>query len=123
MALGQLTILFGDMQCFQHERINLQRNADGSIATMPAAVSHEFAPCYTQLAQQVGNSINIINAILVNAAIGLPIPMPEQHSAIAEVQRGQNFIEDNTTTSEAESSNDPTNDNNNDDIDMPEAWR
>lgn len=124
MALGQLTILFGDMQCFQHERIKLQRNADGSIATMPAAVSHEFGTCYTQLAQQVGNSINIINAMLVNANIGMPIPMPEQPTAIAEGQRGQNLIgEDNTTTSEAESSNDSTNDNNNDDIDMPEAWR
>lgn len=124
VPLGQLEILFGDMQCFQHERLKLQRNEDGSIATMPTDISHEFGSCYTQLAQQVGNSISIINVMLVNANIGLPIPMPEQQPAIAEGQRGQNLIgEDNAASSDADAPNDSTDDTNDDDIDMPEAWR
>lgn len=123
VPLNQIVIMVGNMQVFQYERLPLKRRADGSIATMSSAILGGTERCFNELQNGTISSLGIIDLMLRNANIGLPIPMPEQPTAIAEGQRGQNLIgDDNGASSEADASDDSTNDNN-DDIDMPEAWR
>lgn len=124
IPLNQIVIMVGNLQVFQEERLPLKRRTDGSIATMSSAIFGGTESCFNELQNGAINSLGIIDLMLRNANIGLPIPMPGQHPAIAEGQRGQNLIgEDNTVSSEAEASNDSVKDNNNDDIDMPKAWQ
>lgn len=124
IPLNQIVIMVGDLLVFQEEQLPLKRRADGSIATMSSAIFGGTESCFNELQNGAISSLGIIDLMLRNANIGLPIPMPEQPTAIAEGQRGQNLIgEDNAASSETEASNDSTNDTNDDDIDMPEAWR
>lgn len=123
LPLNQIVIMFGDMQVFQEERLPLKRRDDGSVATMSSSIVGGTENCFNELQKGAIGSLGIIDFMLRNANIGIPIDMPVQHTAIAEGQPEQNLIgEDNSDISQSDNQSDSI-ENDDDDIDMPEAWQ
>lgn len=121
LPLNQIVIMVGDMQVFQEERLPLKRRADGSVATMSSSIIGGTENCFNELQNGAINSLGIIDLMLRNANIGLPIPLPEHPAAIAENQSPQSLIGEETPEAlQGENSADPTDDD--EDIDIAEMW-
>lgn len=122
IPLNQIVIMLGNLQVFQAERLPIRRTSAGIIETLSVSSLSDSYDCFAGIQAANANSIGLIDMMLRNANIGLPLLTPQQRDSIAVEQEPQltGGGEPSPAPNNAENLASDTTDN--DDIDMPQAW-
>lgn len=122
IPLNQIVIMLGNLQVFQAERLPIRRTSAGTIETLSVSSLPDSYDCFAGIQAANASSIGLIDMMLRNANIGLPLLTPQQRDSIVAGQEPQltGGGEPSPAHNNAEDSASYTTDN--DDIDMPQAW-
>ena len=123
IPLNQIVIMFGNLQVFQAERLPIRRTSAGIIETLSVSSLPDSYDCFAGLQVANANNIGLIDMMIRNANIGLPLLTPQQRKSITALQEPQLTGGGESTPAPKNAEDDSAADiTDNDDIDMPQAW-
>ena len=122
IPLNQIVIMLGNLQVFQAERLPIRRTSAGTIETLSVSSLPDTYDCFAGIQAANANSIGLIDMMLRNANIGLPLLTPQQRDPIAVGQEPQLTGGGEPSPSPNNAENLASDSTDNDDIDMPQAW-
>lgn len=123
IPLNQIVIMVGNLQVFQAVLLPIRRTSAGIIETLPASSLSDLYDCFAGLQAANANNIGLIDLMLRNSQLGLPLLTPHQRNSMTALQEPQLTGGEEFTPNHKKPEDDSTADTtDNDDIDMPKAW-